>query len=65
MNYGGSPDLTEAESDIDSVDQIYDIRAMTIWMIGSVKVDLIPSRKVSETKAAVQDVSQAKAFQSK
>ena len=34
-------------------------------MIGSVKVALITSRNVSETKATVQDVPQAKTFQSK
>ena len=34
-------------------------------MIGSVKVALIPSRNVSETKAKVQDVPQDKTFQSK
>ena len=36
---------------------------MTI--IGSVKVILIPSSNVSETKATVQDVPQAKVFQLK
>ena len=34
-------------------------------MIGSVKVPLIPSKNISETKAVVQDVPQAKKFQSK
>ena len=38
---------------------------MTSRMIGSVQVALIPSRNVSETKATVQDVPQAKTFQSK
>ena len=61
----GSPDLTITDSDSDSVYQIYDISTMTSQMIGSVKVALIPSRNVSETKATVQDVPQAKTFQSK
>ena len=34
-------------------------------MIGSVKVALIPSRNISETKATVQGVPQAKASKSK
>ena len=34
-------------------------------MIVSVKVSLIPSSNVSETKATVQDATQAKKFQSK
>ena len=38
---------------------------MTSRMIGSVKVASIPLRNVSETKATVQDVPQAKTFQSK
>ena len=35
---------------------------MTSQIIDSVKVTLIPSRNVSETKATVQDVPQAKTF---
>ena len=65
MTEGGSPDLTDTESDSNSVYQIYDIGAMTSRMIGSVRVALIPSRNVSETKSTVQDVQQAKTFQSK
>ena len=38
---------------------------MTSRMIGSVKVALITSRNLSESKAMVQDVPQAKMFQSK
>ena len=38
---------------------------MTSQIIGSVKVALIPSRNVSETKTTVQDVPQANIFQSK
>ena len=45
---GGSPDLTNTDNYIDSVYQIYDIGAMKIRMIGSVKVYLIPSSNVSE-----------------
>ena len=65
MTEGVYPDLTDTNSDSDSVYQIYDIGAMTSRMIGSVKVALIPSRNVSETKATVKDVPQAKTFQSK
>ena len=65
MTEGGYPDLTDIESDINPVYQIYDIGAMKSQMIGSVKVALIPSRNVSETKSTVQDVPQAKTFQSK
>ena len=43
MNEGGSPDLTNIDSDNDSVDHIYNIAAMTRLMIESVKVDLITS----------------------
>ena len=64
MTEGGSPDLTGTYSDINSVGQIYDIGVMTGHMIGSVKVASITSRNVSETKVMVQDVPQAKAFQS-
>ena len=39
----GSPDLTNTYSDSNSVYQIYDIRAMTSRMVGSVKVALIPA----------------------
>ena len=63
MKEGVSPNLTNTYSDIDSVDQIYDIGAIISLMIGSVKVALIPSRNVSETKATVQDVPQANIFQ--
>ena len=38
---------------------------MTIQMIGSVKVALIPSWNVSGKKETVQDLPQAKTFQSK
>ena len=65
MTEGGSPDLTDTDSDSDSVHQIYDIGDMTSQIIGSVKVALIPSRNVSETKATVQYVIQANIFQSK
>ena len=65
MTEGGSPDLNDTDSDRYSVYQIYYIGAMTSRMIGSVRVALIPSRNVSETKATVQDVQQAKTFQSK
>ena len=65
MTEGGYPDLTDTYSDSDSVDQIYDIGAMKSRMIGSVKVASIPSRNVSETKATLQDVPQAKKSQSK
>ena len=47
------------------MDQIYDIGAITSWIIVRVKVASIPSRNVSETKATVQDMPQAKTFQSK
>ena len=62
---GGSPDLTNTDSDSNSVDQSYDIGSMTSRMIGSVKVASIPSRDLSETKAAVQNAPQAKTIQSK
>ena len=65
MTEGGSPDFTNKVSDIDSVYQIYDIWATTSQMIGSVKVSLIPSSNVSETKSTLQDVPQSKTFQSK
>ena len=65
MTEGGSPYLTNTESYRDSVYRIYDIKAMTSRTIVSVKVTLIPSRNVSETKATVQDVTQARTFQSK
>ena len=64
MMEGGSPDLTDKDSEISSVDQIYDIGTMTGRMLDSVKVSLIPSRNVYEKKAIVQDVPQAKTFQS-
>ena len=62
---GGSPDLTNTDSDSNPVDQSYDIGSMTSRIIGSVKVASIPSRDLSETKAAVQNVPQAKTIQSK
>ena len=65
MTDGGYPDLTDTDSDRNSVYQIYDIGAMTNRMIGSVKVDFIPSRNIYETKATVQDMPQPKTFQSK
>ena len=65
MKEGGSPDLTNTESDINSVDQIFDIGAMTSLIIGSVKILLVQSRNVSETKSTVKYVTQAKTFQSK
>ena len=65
MAEGGSPDLTNIDSDRISVDQIYDIGFITSRMIGSFKVASIPSRDVSETKLMVQDVSQDKTFHSK
>ena len=65
MIEGGPTDLTETDSDSDSFYQIYDIDAMTSWMIVSVKVALIQSRNVSEKKEKVQDVPQTKTFQSK
>ena len=65
MTKGGSPDLYGTDSEIYSADQIYDISDMTSQMIGSVKIILILSRNISEPKATVQDVPQAKTFQSK
>ena len=64
MTEGGSPDLTNTDSDINSVYQIFDIGAMTSLMIVSVKVALIPSRNFSETKTTVQDLPQENTFQS-
>ena len=64
MTEGGSPDLTDIDSDSDSVDQIYDIGAMTSKMIVSAKIASIPSMNLSETKAMVQDLPQANTFQS-
>ena len=54
MAEGGSTDLANTDSESDSVDQTYNIRAMTSRMIGSVKVSSVPSRNVSESKAMVQ-----------
>ena len=65
MTEVGFPDLTNTDSDSNSVYQIHDIVAMTSRVIVSVKVALIPSRNLSETKEIVQDVPQAKTFQSK
>ena len=61
----GSPDLNKTDSDSNSVDQIYDIGAMTSRMISSFKFASIPSRNVYETKVMVQYVPQVKSFQSK
>ena len=41
MTEGGSPDLTDTESDSNSLYQIYDIGSMTSLIIVSVKVSLI------------------------
>ena len=60
-----SPKFVDTDSDSDSVDQIYNIGAMAIQMIGSVKVALMPSRNVSESNATVQDMPQDKMFQFK
>ena len=65
MTEGGYPDLTDTDSNINSVDQIYDISNIPSQVIGSVKVALIPSRNVSETKATIQDVPKYKTFQAK
>ena len=65
MKEVGSPNLANTDRDSDSVYQIYGISAMTILIIGNVKVALIPSRNVSETKVTVQYVTQANTFQSK
>ena len=65
MTEGGSPELTDTDSDSNSVEQIYDIGTMTSRMIGSVKVVSITSRNVSETKETVQDVPQANTLHSK
>ena len=65
MTEGGSTDFDDTESEINSVYQIYDIGAMTSLIIGSVKIALIPSRNIYETKATLQDVPQAKTFKSK
>ena len=53
MTEGVSPDLTDTNGDSNSLYQIYDIGAMKSVMIGSVKVALILSRNVFETKATV------------
>ena len=65
MTERGSPYLTNTDSDSGSVDQIYDIGAMTSQMIGSVKVALILSINASETKVTVQDVPQTNTLQSR
>ena len=54
MTEEGSPELTNTDSDSNSVEQIYDIVAMTSRIIVSVKVSLIPSSNVSKTKGMVQ-----------
>ena len=58
MTQGGSTDVTDTDSDNDSVDQIYKISAMTRHMISSVQVATIPSRNLSKIEATVQDVPQ-------
>ena len=65
MTEGGSPDLTNINSDSDSVYQTFDISATTSRMIGSVKVALMPSMNVYEKKATMKILPQAKTFQSK
>ena len=65
MTEGGSPDLTNIDSDSDSVDQIYDISAMRSQMISSVKFTSVSSRNASESNGTVQDVPKAETFQSK
>ena len=50
---GGSLDLSDTESDSDSVYQIYDIGALKIRMIGSVKGDLIQSRRFDRIKECI------------
>ena len=65
MREKGYPDLTDTDSEINSVYQIYDIGYMTSRIICSVKVALIPSMNAYETKATVQDVPHTKIFQSK
>ena len=62
---GGYPELTNSDSDSDSLYQIYDIGAMTSRIIGCVKVALITTRNLSKRKTQVQDVAQAKPFQLK
>ena len=57
MTEGRSPDLTDTDSDRNSVDQIYNIGAMTSQIIGSVKVASISSRNSSEIKVMVQYVT--------
>ena len=46
MMEGGSPELTNTDSDSDSVYQIYDICTMASRIIGSFKVALIPPRNI-------------------
>ena len=65
MTEGGSPNLTDTEGDSDSVDQIYNISAMISLIIVSVKVALITSSHLYETKVMVQDVLQYNTFQLK
>ena len=65
LTKGGSPGLTDTDSDSDLVYQIYYIGSMTSRMIFSAKLAFISSINVSETKATVQDVPQANIFQSK
>ena len=59
MTVEGSPDLIETDSDRNSVYQIYDIGVITSGILGSVRVTLIQSRNVSETKVTVKYVPQA------
>ena len=56
----GSPNLTNTDSDSNSVDQIYDIGVMKSRIIDSVKVASTPSRNASELKATVQYVPKTK-----
>ena len=65
MMEGGSHDLNNTGSDIDSVDHIYDIGAMTSQKIGSFNFFSIPSSNVSKSKATIQDVPQSKKLQFK
>ena len=60
-----STELTDTENYSNSADKIYDIDAITSRMIGSVKLFSITSSNLYETKATVQDVTQAETFQSK
>ena len=65
MTQERAPDITDIDSDNNSVDQIYNIGAIKRRMIVSVKVYPIPSKNVSKMEVTVQDVPQAKTLQSK